>query len=340
MENFPQRIWLVGGSVRSAAGSALRAGWQTICTDFFADADLRRLAQVEPVEHYPAGLVKLADMLPPGPWMYTGGLENHPEIVAAISRRHSLWGNNADSLHRARDPFLLADVLNRAGLPTLAVRQAAPEDNQRWLRKPVLGSGGCGITEWHAKSNSQRPRPSLPYESPEIKSGSYYQKHVTGESISALFLSWPGETRLLEVTAQLTGVPEVHAPQFRWCGNIATLPISDECHKVITRIGETVAEACFLRGLFGCDFILSDDGTPWLTEVNPRYTGSVELVEFLRKTPLLDWHRRACALAEQGGGTCRPSVELASEISGRWNEDASGFAGKLILYNADSGTAA
>lgn len=337
MENFSGPIWLVGGSVRAAAASALRAGWQPTCTDFFADADLRRLARVEPVDHYPTGLVHLAERMTPSAWLYTGGLESHPEIVAAISRRHKLWGNHAEVVKRARDPYFLAEILNRAGLPSLPVCPAAPDDYDRWLLKPLSGSGGCGIKEWQSKNDVMPLPPRLP--ATEVNAGIYFQRFATGESISALFLAYPGDARLLGITSQLVGLPEVDAPRFRWCGNITPFPISPAAGELIARIGRTISESCSLRGLFGCDFILADN-VPWLTEVNPRYTGSVELVEYLQHVPLLEWHRRACQLAERGDHSTGTGHGMIQEFDDSRHRNPTRFVGKLILYTAEDGIAA
>jgi uncharacterized protein len=48
-----------------------------------------------------------------------------------------------------------------------------------------------------------------------------------------------------------------------------------------------------LVGLFGVDYILSDD-EPWPIEVNPRYTASVEVLELALRRSLLAAHLRAC----------------------------------------------
>jgi predicted ATP-grasp superfamily ATP-dependent carboligase len=46
-----------------------------------------------------------------------------------------------------------------------------------------------------------------------------------------------------------------------------------------------------MRGLFGVDFILRDN-VPWPVEVNPRYTASVEVLEFALGLPVLCLHRQ------------------------------------------------
>jgi predicted ATP-grasp superfamily ATP-dependent carboligase len=62
---------------------------------------------------------------------------------------------------------------------------------------------------------------------------------------------------------------------------------------MIRRIGAALADAFALRGLFGCDFLLHG-GTAWLTEVNPRYAASVEVIEHALGRSLLGGHVRTC----------------------------------------------
>src|SRR5690606_26282445 len=119
------RLWIVGASTRAAAESALRAGLIPYCSDLFADADLRRIAQVHPVGDYARDLPRISATLPMMPWLYTGGLENRPDLVDQMARQRPLWGNAGMSLRRARDPAFVATLLAAAGRPTLQVRPEA-----------------------------------------------------------------------------------------------------------------------------------------------------------------------------------------------------------------------
>src|SRR5262249_14393279 len=144
-------VLIVGASTRAAAQSAVRAGLRPICADFFADLDLRACAQVLEVAHSPQDLVAVAAMAPGCPWMYTGGLENHPDVVAAISESRVLLGNGSEVLVRIRDPWQLDERLAVAGQPRLRVwpRDAAPPARDgRWMLKPLRGAAGRGICTW------------------------------------------------------------------------------------------------------------------------------------------------------------------------------------------------
>ncbi len=54
------RLMILGASTRAAAQSAVRAGFQPVCADHFADEDLFEVAEVLPLSGYPHGLLASA----------------------------------------------------------------------------------------------------------------------------------------------------------------------------------------------------------------------------------------------------------------------------------------
>src|SRR5262245_689082 len=102
-------LLILGASARAAAGSAIRAGFSPWCADLFADADLRRMASVVrcPIENYPAGFIEILRAAPDAPWIYTGALENHPNLIRRLSQLRPLWGNGASALRSARSPVII-----------------------------------------------------------------------------------------------------------------------------------------------------------------------------------------------------------------------------------------
>src|SRR6266436_2623844 len=97
-------LLIVGASARAAAFSALRAGLRPWCADLFADVDLRARCPAQQLspEQYPHGFLEMVRQAPPGPWIYTGGLENRRALVRHICRLRPLWGNDAGVLRRVR----------------------------------------------------------------------------------------------------------------------------------------------------------------------------------------------------------------------------------------------
>ncbi len=237
---------MVGASARAAVHSLARAGNEAWAVDQFCDRDLARVAPCARSINYPDDIPELAKQFPPGPVLYTGGLENHPHTVAELARTRELWGNPPDVLARVRDPHSSAAC--GFAMPRLVpANNPCPADG-RWLRKPLRSGGGLGIRFAH------------PGEPPSADH--YFQEFVEGPPMSALFVN----DRLLGVTEQLIGVPWLHAGGFTYCGNIG--PID----------APTPALPTALVGPWGIDFLLHDDA-PLALEVNPRYTAGMEVLE-------------------------------------------------------------
>jgi predicted ATP-grasp superfamily ATP-dependent carboligase len=276
---------IIGASTRAAAFSALRAGLRPVCADLFADDDLRARCPVRRVEpgDYPRGFLDLPELKVPGPWLYTGGLENRPDLIEEIARRRQpLWGNPADVLRRARSPFGVRDALRAAGLPCPDLRGELepPPPDGRWLVKPFTGAGGTGIRRW---ATPAPPRPRRPY---------YFQEFVDGESCAALFVGEGQSATLLGVTRQLVGEPWLHAAPFHYCGSVGPCPLGPGPRQLFLEVGEALVRGLGLVGLFGVDCVLRD-GVPYPVEVNPRYTASVEVIEFATGMQSIALHRRA-----------------------------------------------
>jgi predicted ATP-grasp superfamily ATP-dependent carboligase len=279
-------VILVGGSVRAAAFSALRAGLVPWCLDLFADADLQAVAQVQRClfDDYPQCLPELLCQAPPGPVVYTGGLENHPNIIERTAAERPLWGNGPTPLRKSRDPFFVTQLLRENGLNVPMVARSVSEGKDQslahasgYLKKPLKGAGGNGID---LATSADYPH------------GFYFQQFIPGPSFSAVHCAFADQSQLLGVTEQLVGEPWLCAKPFNYCGSIGPVALEPQLEKTMTRLGEVLREGCGLRGLFGVDFILHH-GEPWPVEVNPRYTASIEVLELATGLKALPLHRAA-----------------------------------------------
>lgn len=230
------------------------------------------------VEDYPRGLIAAAGAAPPGPWLYTGALENRPDVVARIDR--PLWGNPPRVLRRVRSPRLVHASLTARGLPCPALADAEPDPRRTWLIKPVRSAGGAGIRPW---------RPGCVFDSKRC----VLQEWIAGDSYAAIFLGQaPGPTLLLGVTRQLVGDSILHAAPFQYCGSIGPVMLPPATVATLTRIAGALVDEFELRGLFGVDFVLNGD-EPWPVEVNPRYTASIEVLERATGQAFLNLHAGA-----------------------------------------------
>ncbi|MBI3467954.1 MAG: ATP-grasp domain-containing protein [Planctomycetes bacterium] len=295
---------IVGASVRAAAYSAWRAGLQPWSADLFGDRDLRVASAragtpCRRVQRYPHDFLDISRQGPAGPWMYTGALENHPHVVAEISRLRPLWGNSPEVLAKVRDPFLVAQALAEEGLPHPEVRPSAddlPRDGT-WLIKPLHSAGGAGIrvllpttrlsipaVECCVGDRGRHGRLPRPY---------YLQQFVDGLPCSALYLAAGGQALLLGVTRQLVGEAAFHARTFTYCGSIGPLNLQRQIVERFGKLGRVLARRFGLIGLFGVDCVLRD-GHPFPVEINPRWTASVEVLEYALGFCAMQLHADAC----------------------------------------------
>lgn len=287
-------LWIAGASARAAAFSAIRGGISPITADLFADLDLAAQCPAVMVEDYPRGLAALSRKVPAGaPWMYTGALENSPDLVDAIAADRPLWGNPGKVLRAVRDPQCLTAELGEFGLngcPVEVDPAKVPTDGS-WLVKPRRSAGGTRIERWRGELGDRRAG--------EV----YFQQSIEGRACSAVYISAESEkdgylasgTILLGVTEQLLGAvcPWLHATAFQYAGSLGPLSLAEEEDKAWRSIGWRLGLRFGLVGLWGVDAIVNDAGI-WPVEVNPRYTASTEILERAGGFSAVKLHAEAC----------------------------------------------
>lgn len=309
------RLLIVGASTRAAAWSAVRAGFQPVCADQFADRDLQQIAEVVSVQQYPQSLPDDLTNISADAWMFVGAMENHRRVLAQMQQNVPLGhycGPGLESLSQLRDPAWLAKKLAPLGCYPPVILEAdrgesrADLDTRRWLRKPLAGGGGRAI--------SIAP-PDQPGDEP-----CYWQQFIPGTPFSALYLLAPGQAELLMLSRQWIGVEEATAPTpFTYCGSVGPWPASTEMTQQLTEIGATLIAGVDDRGLLGVDLVW-DGRKFWVVEVNPRYTASAELWELTTGRSAVGEHLAACGVT----GVNLQMPQLASQ--------SPGLLGKLILY--------
>ncbi|QEL13199.1 ATP-grasp domain-containing protein [Limnoglobus roseus] len=304
-----QPLLIVGASGRAAAASALRAGFDPFVLDLFADADTERLCPVRklPMTEYPHGFVELARTLPPMPWMYTGGLENYPDVVAAISTSHPLRGVMAENLECVRDPFEWSRWL-KAPLAVVRPGKLLTPDRQ-WIQKPLRGSAGLGV------------RMTTPPEWEVVSDGPFFaQEYAAGPSYSALFHALREGIELVGCSRQLVGEGGFHSRPFQYAGNVGPVPLPEPIRNQFQRI-TWWCQSWGMIGLFGLDFVLRG-GQVCPVEFNPRYPASVELYEYATGVALLSRQFREF----------EPEAEFVPTLRDVRLDCPSGVFGKAIYY--------
>lgn len=302
-------LLIVGASTRAAAQSARRAGFEPFACDLFADRDLAamcgegRAIRIPPGE-YPSGFEAIAAQLAhdPGPWMYTGAMENQPELVDRMAEIRPLWGITGASLRSVRDPLLVSESLAERGLlaaPASDAPHGLPRDGS-WLVKPKASAGGRGIVPLREET-SEPIRPS------------YYQQKVDGLNLSAVYVGYQDGARLIGVTRQRIGR---EGEPFAYIGSVGPWPISNVLRREIRYIGDCLTRWFGLKGIFGVDLIVQEDDRPVLIEVNPRYPASAEVLELAIGRSVLIGHQSAfdSAVPIPKWDTSEPSRYVAKMI--------------------------
>ena len=270
-------VILAGASVRSLAESALLSGMEPLCIDMFGDADLRRLLQRHRIPWSARRIPSLTvlprvlhDIAEGVPLIWSGGLENHPEILRQLSRLMCVCGAPVETISRIRHPDSVARIVKPSGcrvpeirpVPLLSRRMQVTSGD--WVMKRRDSSGGVGVTRYEPGSRTSAP-------------AQYLQRRVSGIPISATFVAGPLGCRFAGAALQLVGTAELGASEYLFCGNAGPVELARAAEMKISAAGELIAENGMI-GVFGIDFVLDRDQV-WLIEVNPRITASHELFD-------------------------------------------------------------
>jgi predicted ATP-grasp superfamily ATP-dependent carboligase len=301
-------LLILGASVRAAGFSALRAGLNPRGGDLFADGDALARFPVTAAQDYPSDLVAIAQSAPAGPWMYCGGLENHPNLVNRIARERPLLGNPGEVLCRVRDPFWLAELWQRAGIECPACRSSGaglPGDGS-WLRKRRKSAGGMHVHRWRGSAQQLADNPDW-----------YFQQFQPGMACSAVYLAAGGKCVFIGATEQLLRSQHEQEDPFCYAGSLGPLRLTPQLRAKLQAMGSVLANGSGMSGLLGVDFVMAAENI-WPIEVNPRYTASMEILEWSLGESLVGWHVAACREGRLPVAVCIDEID-------RWR-------GKAILF--------
>lgn len=288
---------VIGVSTRALALSAVRAHQEVVAVDYFGDRDQRRIVPTHSTRDYGmtanlTSLVKVARQLEADAIVYTASFENHPAAVKRLASGRTLLGNTPNVLRRVRDWNVLRSFCHDHDIrcPTTLVtgEESQATTSRVWLRKPTKSGGGHDIRQWDRRA---------------LDRNHLLQSWVDGVSASAAFAADGHKATVIGVTEQLVGLPGLGARGFTWCGNL--LPLDDdasagsELRAEIGRIASLLAAHFGLRGVNGFDFIVGReaDGSlhPYLLEVNPRYSASMELIDAALGSSTYEMHLQCLA---------------------------------------------
>lgn len=287
-----EAVVVLGASVRALAQSAGRAGLVVFAADLFGDRDLADAClKSRVVKDYPRELAVAASEFPQAPWIYSGAVEHHGDLIDAISRVRPLAGCDRQAVRVVRDPRWLGQTCRDSGLAypaTSATPDGIPLDGS-FLVKPRAGAGGRGIAPWTVQEAARDRSP-----------GEWlWQRRLQGISKSVVILAGPSTPIIVGTSEQFVGLEASRGPAFGWCGGVELRGLAND---VFMRFAQhLVASGC--RGLLGVDYLEDANGTCHVVEVNPRPTASMELFERSWGISLVAAHLHACGFSTPRSST-------------------------------------
>ncbi len=272
-------------SGRALAAAARRAGYRPLVADFFCDTDTVALA--ERATMLPGDLQRgidsarlvetlrqLAGRDRPVALVLGSGFEREPEIVDELARHFPLAGNRTVAIRRVKDPRMLAADCAELGIPHPQFRWDAPPDPENWVMKTAGGAGGSHVR-----------RASGDVE----MTGRYFQRFVSGQSVSALFVGDGKGARVVGFSRQWTS--PVRGAPYRYGGAVRLRRIDRQDSAAIGGWLDGLARRADLVGLCSADFIRNEDGYH-LVEINPRPGATLDIFDGT-EAPLMEAHLRA-----------------------------------------------
>jgi predicted ATP-grasp superfamily ATP-dependent carboligase len=278
-------ILIAAISGRALAAAARRAGYRPLVADFFCDTDT--VAMAERTHKLPGDLhngvdtARLIETLGrligndrPSALVLGSGFERRVEVVDEVARHFPLAGNGSASIRRVKDPTSLATDCAELGIAHPPFRWDTPPDPENWVMKTAGGAGGAHVR----RANGDAPA-----------SGRYFQRFVSGQSISALFIGDGSGARIIGFSRQWAS-PAPDAP-YRYGGAVRLRRIDRQDAAMIAGWLAGLARRAGLVGLCSADFIRNADGYQ-LVEINPRPGATLDIFDSA-EAPLMEAHLRA-----------------------------------------------
>ncbi len=262
-----EKVLVVGNNVRNVAESARKVGYEVIAITKFADADL---------EIYCSRVYEIDDSCENVKKLVENVAESEKAKVVLCSGYESLevdaelLCSDPRECKKIVDKLKFYRTLEKAGIPH---PELVDSSEGKTISKPRFGGGGeeVELTD-------------------KIKDGFILQRFIDGIPCSvSLIVS--DEAIPIACNLILAGWKEMNASGFRYSGNVTPLDVSIEKRQELERIAVETVELFDLRGSVGVDFVLADK--PYVLEINPRFQGSLDSIEWSCDINIFDLHVRA-----------------------------------------------
>jgi len=310
---------VVGIDTVSVAKSAKEAGYRIYAADYFGDIDLRRICsgfaaiikqkrgkscgKIESKFRPEAFLEMTKSLLERheiDAILLSSGLDDFFDALHGLNDLVPILGNSPEVIERVRKKPGFFKELNRLGIthPEMKIvknvdeaKAAAVEIGYPVVVKPIRDFGGLGIRTAQNSNEIERAFFELSLVAKDV----LVQKFINGIHASVSVLVADKDVKVLTLNEQLLGLRFLSQQEpFGYCGNIVPLYVANSILESCRRITEKISFHFGLKGSNGIDLVISEDGTPYVMEVNPRFQGTLECVERVLGMNLVKSHIDAC----------------------------------------------
>ncbi|AGK61539.1 putative ATP-dependent carboligase related to biotin carboxylase [Archaeoglobus sulfaticallidus PM70-1] len=288
-----ERILVVGNNVRNVVQSAFKSGFEVYALTKFVDSDLalfsKKVYLIE--EESREWVLERANEL--------AERYNARVVLASgyedIEVKADVLGCEPSKIHDVVDKLKFYRKLESAGLPFPELKS---EVDGRVIVKPIRGGGGEDIKL---------------LENEICGKDFLIQEYIEGFPCSASLIVGK-DAEVISLNRILAGWSEMNADGFRYSGNTTPLDVKQELRKKLSRLAVELCELFELKGSVGVDFVVDRNMNPYIIEMNPRFQGSLDAIEWSMDVSLFRLHY----LAVEG-----KKVEVPK---------ARRFAGRFVLF--------
>ncbi len=230
------------------------------------------------------------------------GFDDNTNSLRSLESEVPITGNSTDLMSKSRDfetLFKLVDELNLRFPLRLTAKSVAEaldlceEIGYPCVIRPPRSGGGRGITL--VSNPDQAESASWKLEFDDTVEEIVVQEYIQGIDASCSVLSTGDDARAVSVQGQLIGMPSAgRHNDFVYSGNYIPLEISGVAKNRMKVASERICESFKLIGSNGVDFVVDNDGSVWLLEVNPRFQGTLEMLEHSGNVLMTELHTSAC----------------------------------------------
>ena len=315
-------VAVLGFNARPIACSVMKAGARVIVSDYWGDEDLERCAakwiailESVPGKRQRAPLekrvhVRLVENLLKSignegiDHLFVGsGFDDNTKSLAELERKMPITGNSTAQMQRARNRTTVEKLAKSYGLE-IPISYRARTLDEAYIRcdevgypcviRPPSTGGGSGISLVMNPSQVETAcwRLEAEIEVPEV----IVQQYISGIDGSACVLSTGNEATVLSVQGQLIGMPSAGRNcDFVYSGNYMPIRLSEKVKHLIIESGKSFCTDLHLSGTNGIDFVVDRKGRVWFLEINPRFQGTLEMLERGGSISVTELHADACS---------------------------------------------